>query len=615
MKRYLLAPFLLTALAVFGQQNVAFEKKNFEDNLAGYKKAMDSMKAGDAILYNKKISDNYLAIPYYMTAEKLNPNNAKLNYEIGICMLSHNSPFKTGALEYLQKAYALDSNVAPDIHYYLGRGYHLNMDWEDAKKEYNTYLDMRKVKKSAEEIADTKKKIEECDNGEILMQHPVKVIIENLGPEINTKYPEYGVLVNDDETELIFTSKRPNTMGNGMDRGSSQYMEDIYISHFVNGAWTPATNSGTSLNTDNNDATAGMSLDGKTLYIYRGSHGGDLYSTQLIGDTAWSNPVLLSDKINSKYFETSVCVTPDGKTIYFVSQRPGGYGGRDIYRISTDSDGTYGTAENIGPVINTQYDEEGVALSPDGKTLYFSSEGHNTMGGYDVFKSYYENGQWAAPINMGYPINTPDDDVFYCVSANGKHAYYSSIRKGGEGEKDIYRITFLKSDTTIPVKVADISSSRHTKAKQLNNEANVEPTNETNEELNNKAKEFNSDSLAHTAINVGTNIVLHNIFFNFNKATLRNESRKELNKLVAILNAHPNIKIQISGYTDSRGSASYNLKLSEARAKSVVDYLVKHGIDASRLTYKGYGKKNPIASNKTKQGRQLNRRTEFKVIG
>jgi len=457
MKKYLFFSFFLSSLLTFSQQNVTFDKQNFKDDEVGYNKAMDSMNMGDGLFYDKKSSNDFLALPYYMTAEKFNPNNDMLNYKIGSCMLSHNSPFKTGALAYLQKAYAINPNVAPDIHYFLGRAYHLNMEWENAKTEYSTYLASLNENKNVREIADTKKKIKECNNGEVLVQHPVKVLIENLGPNINTEYPEYGVLVNADETEMIFTSKRPETTGSSMDMSTSQYMEDIYISHFVNGAWTKATNSGTALNTEDNDATAGISLDGKTLYLYRGNDGGDLYVTHLTEDTSWSKPELMNNKLNSKYFETSISVSPDGQTIYFVSERPGGFGGRDIYKIDVDSNGVWETAENLGPIINTRYNEEGIAVNPDGKSIYFSSEGHNTMGGYDVFKSSYigdiktnyNSKKWSVPENIGYPINTPDDDVFFCISANGKHAYYSSIQKGGAGEKDIYRITFLDNDNAV----------------------------------------------------------------------------------------------------------------------------------------------------------------------
>jgi len=670
MKKYLFFSFFLSSLITYGQQNVTFEKKNFMDNLDGFSKAVDSINVGDAFYYDKRESNDYLAVSYYLSAEKFNPNNDELNYKIGVCMLARNYPLKTNALQYLKKAYALNLNVAPDIHYYFGRAYHLNSDWETAKTEYNIYL-KSDVKKSEKQIADTKKKIEECNNGEELVKHPIPVTIENLGPNINTEYPEYGVLVNADETEMIYTSKRPETTGGSTDIGSSQYTEDIYISHFINGAWTKATNSSTALNSSDNDATAGISADGKTLYIYRGDKGGDLYTAHLVNDSTWSKPEIMNTKLNSKYFESSICVAPDGKIIYFVSERPGGFGGRDIYVISVDSLGTWDDPQNLGAVVNTEYNEEGIAVHPDGKTIYFSSEGHNTMGGYDVFRSHYtgnlkgrlEPKKWTKPENIGSPINTPDDDVFFCISANGKHAYYSSVQEGGAGEKDIYRINFLNIDTanlhpknvakqkSIHVKGLVVDSSTH-----KNIEASIEITdNKTHKVLsrfksNASTGEYDvtlpaggdyqisvnapdfapfSDNLEAPAdtsdidektialqhLVVGTSFSFNNIDFDFGKTTLNKSAKAELDNLVDIFNAHPKLKLAISAYTDNIGSVEVNLRVSSKRAKAVIDYLTSHGIDASRLSGHGYGKANPIATNKTKAGRRKNRRTEFKVTG
>jgi len=668
MKKYLFLSFLLSTLVTYGQ-NVTFDKKNFPNDLPGYKKAVDSLNYGDALYYDKKSSNDYLALPYYLTAEKFNPNNDELNYKIGVVMLSHNSAVKITSLTYLKKAFDLNPNIAPDIHYYLGRAYHLRSEWETAKQEYTAYLNTLDPTKNPKEIADTKKKIEECNTGEELAKHPIKVTIENLGPNINTEYPEYGVLVNADETEMIFTSKRPETTGSNIDEGSSQYTEDIYISHFVNGAWTKATNSSTSLNSSDNDATAGISADGKTLYIYRGDKGGDLYTAQLVNDSTWSKPIIMNTKLNSKYFETSICVAPDGKIIYFVSERPGGFGGRDIYVIAVDSLGNWGDAQNLGPIINTKYNEEGIAVHPDGKTIYFSSEGHNTMGGYDVFRSHYSGSlkgtldtkKWSVPENIGSPINTPDDDVFFCISASGKHAYYSSVRDGGVGEKDIYRINFLNIDTANLQPIAKtklinimglvVDSSTHKRI-----EATIDITDNNthkviahfksnvttgqykvtlpaggNYQISVNAEGFapysdsleapvdtgdvNEKTISLQHLEVGTNFSFNNIDFDFGKTTLNTAAKAELDNLIDIFNKHPKLKLSVAAYTDNIGSIEVNLRVSNKRAQAVVDYLTSHGIEANRLSSHGYGKAHPIATNKTKAGRRKNRRTEFTVTG
>ncbi len=679
MKKYLFISISFVALSVSAQQNVTFEKKNFKDNVKGFKQAMDSIDQGQ-VYYKMGPSRYYMAIPYFLAAEKFNPDNDQLNYLIGVCMLSHNSPTKTSALPYVQKAYKINPAVAPDIHYMLGRAYHLNMEWETAKQEYSAYLQTLDSKKNADQIADTKKKIEECNNGAILVQHPVRVFIDNVGPNINSEYPEYGPIISADESEMIFTSKRPTTTGGKLDDYDGQYFEDLYISYFKNGSWSLAQNMGNPINRNENDATAGISPDGQTLYVYRE---GDIYESHLKGLT-WTKPDHMSGKINTNSKETTVSLGPDGKTLYFVSDKPGGFGDRDVYKTVADAKGRWGDAENLGPVINTQYGEEGVSIQADGKTLYFSSQGHNSMGGYDIFKSVYSNGHWSDPENIGYPINTPDDDVFFSISASGKHGYYSSIRKDGHGEKDIYMITFLgpekpvvqsNEDDLLAGKgaVADVmmtaavavNTPKVTLLKGVITDSMTHKPIEASIELVDNKKNiviasFLSNSttgkylvslpaginygiavkaegylfysanfdipdtakyiaveknVALQPLDIGSRIVLRNIFFDFNKATLRDESTAELDRLINLLTTYSSLKIEISGFTDNKGSAEYNQHLSEARSKSVVDYLIAHGIPSARLTYKGYGKDNPIATNETDEGRQQNRRTEFKITG
>lgn len=685
MKKYLLITLFSASMLAYGQENanVAFEKKNFKDDVSGFKQAMDSIEAGQK-LYKMGPSRYYMAIHYFLSAEKFNPNNDQLNYWIGQCMLSHNSAFKTQALPYLQKAFNLNPAIAPDIHYLLARGYHLDMEWEKAKQEYNAYLQTLDQKKDADEIADTKKKLEECNNGEVLVQNPVRVFIDNLGSNINTQYPEYSPIISADESEIIFTSKRPNTTGGKIDPDGGEYMEDLYISYFKNGDWTPAADMGSPINTDENDATAGISNDGQTLYIYRGDHGGDLYESHLKG-VIWTKPERMNSNINTEDQETSISLSPDAKTLYFVSNRPGGFGDRDIYKTIIDAKGKWGVAQNLGGVINTQYAEEGVYMQADGKTLYFSSQGHNSMGGYDIFKSVYDSGRWSTPVNLGYPINTPDDDVFFCISASGKHGYYSSVRKDGYGENDLYKITFLGPEKPVVEsneddllagaknEVADvmmtaavaINTPKITLLKGIITDSMTHKPIEASIELVDNKKNviiasFLSNSttgkylvslpaginygiavkaegylfysanfdipdtanytvveknVALQPLDIGSRIVLRNVFFDFDRATLRDESTAELDRLINLLTTYPTLKIEISGYTDNKGSAQYNQKLSESRSKSVVDYLIAHGIAAGRLTYKGYGMEDPISTNETDEGRQLNRRTEFKITG
>ncbi len=686
MKKVLLLLALFTAQILSAQQNVEFEKKNFKDNVKGFKQAMDSIKEGDKFweMPSQFPSEwHFHCIPYYLYANAFNPDNAMLNYKIGECYLSPFSPFKTMSIPYLEKAYKLNPNIMPDIHYLLGRAYHLNMEWDKAIKEYNNYGVTLDVKKQQAQIADTKKKIQECKNGMELVKHPTRVFIDNVGASINTQYREYGPIISADESEMIFTSRRPNTTG-GKLADDGLYFEDLYISLFRNGQWLPATNMGDPINTADHDATAGLSPDGQILYIYRDENGGDIYQSFLEGDE-WSKPKEMGGKINSKSHESSVSLAPDNKTLYLVTDRPGGYGDRDIYKVVLNDKAKWGEPENLGPTINTQYGEEGVDIQADGKTLFFSSQGHNTMGGFDVFKSAYDSGKWSEPENLGYPVNTPGDDVFFSISASGKHGYYASVRKEGFGETDIYKITFLGPEKPVALSNEDnlmagnaggVSDVMMTSAVAVNKtkmtllkgvitdstthlplEASIELVDNkknvviadfksnsktgkylvslpsgTNYGIAVKAENYlfysaNFDipdtavyqvvekNVALQSLNVGSRIVLRNIFFDFDKATLRSESTAELDRLINLLTTYATLKIEISGYTDNKGSQPYNQKLSEARSKSVVDYLIKHGIQEGRLTYKGYGMDNPIATNETDEGRQQNRRTEFKIIG
>lgn len=665
--------FLSFALFSWGQSK-EFIKKNFKDNPKGFKKAMDSIKKGDTY-YAQGIHYYRYAIPYYMSAEKFNPDNAMLNYKIGKCMIY--SPLKLKAAKYLEKAIALNPMITADAHYFLARAYHLNMDWDLAKQEYNTYLQTLTPDKGSQ-ITDTRKKIEECNNGKQLSLTPIRVFIDNLGGTINSKYPEYHPLITADESKIIYTTRTTATKKK-IDIKDGETYEDIFVSNNTNGTWGTPQDLGAPLDVKLHDATAGLSPDGQTLYIYRTNGNGDIYQTKLLNN-AWTKPQKMNDKINSVGKESCITVSADGKVFYFISNRPGGYGMGDIYKITIDPNGNWTSPQNLGPTINTQYDELGVYLQPDGSALYFSSTGHNTMGGYDIFKTDYDNGQWSVPQNLGYPVNTPGDDVYFSMPADKKHAYYSSDRAGGEGDMDIYTITFLGPEKPVIASSAPSALSGTSTIPDVMTGAALAETNkdllrgividsETRKPLlayiqlvdnkrNKVIANFTTDSatgnyivslasginygisvkannylfysanidltdssryheivknVALQPLEVGSHVALRNIFFDFNRSNLRKESAPELQKVIDLLKQYPTITIEIAGYTDNKGSNAYNTRLSGARAKSVVTYLIAHGISAKRLTSKGYGAANPIATNTTDEGRQLNRRTEFKI--
>ncbi len=670
MKYNLLMLFVFIS-AVSVAQNIEFTKENFKDQKDKLKDAKSNIDKGD-VFYEQGPLYYKQAIEPYLLANNVNPENALLNYKIGNCYLNSNSKLK--AIPFLEKAYKLKPNVDEQIHFALGEAYHLDMQLDKAIEEYKIYqASINNSKENKETGDEVKKKIQECNFGKSLVSKPVRVIIDNVGEAINSPFPDYAPFITADESEIIFTSRRSSTTGGGIDEFSNEYFEDIYISTKVNGKWTPAQNIGSPINTKRHDAAMGLSPDGQTLYVYGDDNGdGNIYQSTLSG-TTWSKPEKLNKNINTDAHESSASLSSDGKTLYFVSNRLDGLGGRDIWVSKKDDKGSWGKAVNIGPTINTKYDEEGVFIHPDGKTLYFSSKGHNSMGGYDIFKSVFENGKWQTPENLGYPINTPDDDVFFVMAANGKHGYYSSFNKSGYGEKDIYMITFLGNEKEMTLNNKDsVVGGVTTKIKEaqltllkgvITDALTNKPLDATIEIVDNQKNEviasfvsnsssgkylvslpagknygiavkkegylFHSENfdipatsvfeevqkdIALKSLSAGNKIVLKNIFFDFDKATLRSESTNELQRLVKLMMDNASLKIEISGHTDSKGPADYNLRLSESRAKAVVDYMVKEGVNISRLTYKGYGETQPVATNETDAGRQLNRRTEFKIL-
>ncbi|GAA3921723.1 OmpA family protein [Hymenobacter algoricola] len=674
-----LAGALLWAI-LSNAQSVEFSKDRFGSDKDGLKEALREIKEGDA-WYDSDPPRYEQALPHYLAAQKFNPANARLNLRIGNAYL--HSGFKPRALAYLQKAAQLNADVDPNIHYYLGRGLQLNAKWAEAIAEYKAAIPAATGKTAPAQIAAIQRKIAECENGRKLMARPVRAFIDNAGPAINSPYPEYGPVISADESVILFTSRRDNSTGKQRDPETGGFFEDVYQStRGSDGQWSAARNLGNPVNTDGHDATVGLAPDGQRMLVYSEDNGGDLEEADLRG-AAWRKPQKMGGRINTgKGHESSAAYTPDGRSLYFVSDKTGGVGNRDIYKVEIEG---RGPAANLGPTINTPYGEEGVFLHPDGKTMYFSSEGHNTMGGYDIFRSVFENGKWSAPENLGWPINTPDDDVFFVISASGRHGYYSSFRDDGLGSKDIYQITFLGAEKQPMLSQEDqLLASRIQPVKEtmlappvpiataqvtilkgvVTDEASKQPLEATIDVVDNSRNEliasfrsnaqsgrylvslpsgvnygivvrqegylFHSENfdlpagaaysevvkdIALKKLDVGVKVVLNNIFFDFDKATLRKESTAELERLQKLLVETPALRLEISGHTDNVGNAAYNKDLSLRRAKAVVDYLVAKGTDKARLTFAGYGDTQPVAPNTTKASRQLNRRTEFKVTG
>ncbi len=403
-------------------------------------------------------NENYTAaLPLYIKLDSIDKGtNANTKFKIGFCYL--NAPtYKTKSIPYFEDAikkitssYAMgdikETKAPLSTYYYLAQAYHLNYDFDKAIETYQKYIETLgsdtdpKVKS---EIDDVKHDIETCNNGKELIKKPKKAIITNLGAEINSAYADYSPLISLDEQTLVFTSRR---IGGASDRKelNGMHFEDIYIAEYKDEKWQKAKLIGKNINGQGHEATVNLSADGLKLLIYKDDGGnGNLYLSQYKGD-AWQSAEYVGAPVNSSAWETHACFSSDNRILYFVSDRSGGFGGRDIYKCLRLPNGEWGPPQNLGETINTKYDEDGVFIHPDGRQIYFSSKGHQSMGGFDIFTSYLdeENGFWTSPVNFGYPINTPDDEVFMVTTADGKRSFYSSDKEGGFGEKDIYMISY-----------------------------------------------------------------------------------------------------------------------------------------------------------------------------
>lgn len=679
MHRYAIFTLTLLILLSFNSaaQNIEFKKSNFPGRKKEFKEALKNFNTG-SMYFELGKAKYHTALEYLLKAHKVNPNNAELNYLIGVCYL--NTIKQSKSIEFFEKSISLESDLFRTVKYQLAQAYQINYEFD---KAINLYIEFKQSLQSDElafEFPDIDKKLQECKNGKDLVKNPVRYKIDNLGPVVNTIYQEYSPLINPDETELFFTARKNNTTGGKIDYRNFDYYEDIYITNKTSSGWSTPKNPTKPLNSKRHDATVGLAHDNRTLLVYKGSNGGDIYQCDPNRDN-WSKPKKLNKNINTKYHESAGSITSDGKTLYFVSNRPGGFGGRDIYTSAKEKNGNWGPAQNLGSVINTKYDEEGIFLQSDGKALYFSSKGHNSMGGYDIFKSTFENSKWSEPLNIGYPINTTDDDVFFSISANGVHGYYSSEKAEGYGGQDIYIITLIElekplvnntedsllasiihKDTTnrkvtilkgivmddntlAPVasviEFTDIDSNKVI----TNCESNIStgkflvsvPSDRNygiTVKSNGYSTHFENQIIPYSSIDIEKNImlfrltkpsditkleidnsfILSNILFDFNKSTLRQEAIPKVERLLKFVKDNPSVKIEISGHTDNIGPVAYNRTLSENRAKTVVNYLITKGVNQERLTYLGYGFDKPVAPNNTIEGRQLNRRTEFKII-
>ena len=387
------------------------------------------------------------ALPKFLEVISAGEKNPMVHYKTGICyQKTTDIAEQSKAIPFFE--YALKSNLTTipvTLHFELGDLYLRNEEIQKAIESYTRFKELSKANKAA--VAKADRAIEICHNAVTFMSVNRPATIHNFGPMVNTKYTEYNPVVSADESEMAFTALRPNT---GKTRSGDKFIEEILISYNKSGTWTEPVV--VPVASEYNVGTAGISADGQKMLIFMGgaTDPGNIFVINKSGEN-WSNPSILANTLNSKYLESTASITPDGKTIYFASDRLGGAGGMDIFKIELQANGSWSQPFNLGSPINSKDNEDAPFIHPDKKTIFFTSDGHNTMGGRDIFFTKLVNGKWTRPENMGYPVNTTANDNYFTLLADGTRGYFSSDRKGGQGAQDIYYMDMPEGASSIPL--------------------------------------------------------------------------------------------------------------------------------------------------------------------
>ncbi|MDA3781131.1 MAG: OmpA family protein [Bacteroidales bacterium] len=601
------------------------------------------------------------ALPLYTKLLNNGLSNAYISYRIGECYLNIPGQ-KHNSIQYLENAI---KNISPKIKegsfketnapkkslFLLGKAYQKNNELEKAITTYNSFKTSLDVK-DIYNIDYVDQEIKACNNAMELMKSPIKYKKTNLGETINNNYSNIRPVLSSDENIIIFTTKL-------------KFYDAIFFSKKENNKWTAPTNLTSQLETDGALYSSSLSSDGTKLFLFKtDQYNGDIFVSDFDGKK-WSKAIKLDKNINSKSWETNASISSDKKTLYFTSNRKGGYGGLDIYKSEYDlAKKEWSEPTNLGPEINTPYNEETPNITENGKTLYFSSQGHYTMGGFDIFYSNrLENNSWSSPVNIGYPINTTDDDLFFVPIKNGTFAYVSRFNKNGYGKEDIYKLEIFSPNHPYKIKIKGTlllqdKQKEFTKGDfniNIKDSAKLEtiktllPDTETGKfETNLTPGTYNfifeskrykqkvttivipenfqrNELIVHTklvplSVSSGEYITIKSLFFDFDNYDLTRESKIELERLYNIMNKYSSLYVEVIGHTDAIGASEYNKKLSTKRARAAIDYLANKGIDQSRFVAKGVGKLQPIALNSkpngadSPEGRKYNRRVTIKIL-
>jgi outer membrane protein OmpA-like peptidoglycan-associated protein len=683
-KYFFLAFTICVAQFGFAQTNVAFTRDYFydrEEQLAG---ALRQIQEGDKyyaeaekrnpspLVFDLQAEALYAAaLPFYLDANIFNPNNTDLNRRIAKCYLFVQ---REKALPYVQKAMSISLEVHPEMYLIQALAFQSMMQFDQAIESYKHYKSKLSPQGHLKYAGLIEKRIAECDAAKKAVAEPQNVFVDNLGTAINTGSAEFGSLFSQKEDQMIYDRGvlAPGSLKLTYDILSASKNKGVFIdpqkAAFPDGY-----------------AVLYITEDGDYALLYNPNKGkGDIFEAYRNADNTWRKPVTAGKNINHrKWDERTAYLSPEGNVMFFSSNRPGGYGGYDIYYATSDFRGKWSKPVNIGAAINSEYDDHILYVSVSGNTLYFASQGHGSIGGFDIFQALLNKDEWGAVKNLGYPVNSPSDEISFYPAKHTPEFYISSNRVGSRGSFDLYRVISVNPNKRVVSNYEDnllayhsqrisefvIESTVQVKATEtvtLNGVVTNEQKNPVkavisifNTRTGVEVAQFESNAAtgqftlpvpagANYAmlvmapgymfqsqnINVpyGTkskdmyryvellkmevdkSVALRNVFFDFGQHIPTAASFKELNVLFQLMVGQPNMKVEISGHTDNRGSQQSNQILSERRAKAIVDFLIRNGIDPARLSYVGYGYDRPIAPNTTAEGRSQNRRTEFKII-
>ncbi|OFY24818.1 MAG: hypothetical protein A2W98_06000 [Bacteroidetes bacterium GWF2_33_38] len=589
------------------------------------------------------------AIPLLLELYDMAPTNAAVNYKLGVSYLQIKGE-KEKALPFLEFAakhsspkaneFSYKETLAPELAWYrLGEVFHVINDFDKATESYKRFKSFLKPN-DIYNLDIVNRQIETCKNAKQLVKYPVMVVKNNLGRLVRTPFYAYSPVVSADQSTLVFTTEKlvipdSSELASG---AFDEYIEEIFYSKKVNGEWTEAVNITNEINSNGYCSSVFISSDGTHLLLMKDDYfDGNIYETKYI-DGKWTPITKLHKNVNSKSWEMHACLTKDGKTLYFSSDRKGGFGGFDIYKSNLQENGEWGKAINLGPTINTKYDDDTPFILEDNRTLYFSSEGHYNMGGFDIFHTkLLDNNKWSVPLNLGYPVNTADDNLFYYPVKNGEYTYFSDAKIDGNGGTEIYMMKLLlpehpnqfeingtitfadnpKSNSVVTISIIDSLSKNDTVATVFSNLETGEyqgivPSGNykvafvaegykkrceelfipqilsrqefvLNTELSPEELLSSHDLIAQNQESKDGYVAIKNINFSTKEQTLDFDSQVELERMYKILASNPSLSIVLEGKTKTEFGEAYDQKLNEKRQETIINYLAKKGIDKSRF--------------------------------